>query len=52
VEGLQATAIVGAVLAVLLAVAAVTLLRNTRMPGPAPLAEPDDAVMSFEKVDD
>lgn len=52
VEGLRTTAIVGAVLAVLLAVAAVTLLRNARMPGPAPLAEPGDAVMSFEKVDD
>jgi FAD/FMN-containing dehydrogenase len=44
VEGLQTTAIVGAVLAVLLAVAAVTLLRNARMPGPAPLAEPGGGV--------
>jgi DHA2 family multidrug resistance protein-like MFS transporter len=51
VEGLQATAIVGAVLSVLLAVAAVTLLRNARMPGPPPLAEADDAAQSFEKVD-
>ncbi|MER5460516.1 MFS transporter [Streptomyces sp. NPDC002668] len=51
VHGLQTTATVGAVLAVLLAVAAATLLRNTRMPGPPPLAEADDAAKSSEKTD-
>lgn len=53
VHGLQTTAMVGAVLAVLLAVAAATLLRNARVPGPPPLAEADDAAKtSFEKVSD
>lgn len=51
VNGLQTTAIVGAALAVLLAVAAATLLRTARMPGPPPLAEADDAANSLEKVD-
>ncbi|MFI6037304.1 MFS transporter [Streptomyces sp. NPDC051315] len=51
VNGLQTTAIVGAVLAVLLAAAAATLLRTARMPGPPPLTEADDAANSLEKVD-
>ncbi|MFJ8194970.1 MFS transporter [Streptomyces sp. NPDC096094] len=41
VQGLQATALVGAGLAVLLAAAAVTLLRDARVPGPPPA--PDDS---------
>ncbi|WP_330290086.1 MFS transporter [Streptomyces sp. NBC_00576] len=51
VHGLQTTAIVGAVLAVLLAAAATALLRNTRLPGPPPLAETDDPAKSLEKTD-
>ncbi|NUW35578.1 MFS transporter [Nonomuraea sp. SMC257] len=52
VHGLQATAIVGAALAALLAVLAVTLLRDARTPGPPPPAEADDAAQSFEKTHD
>jgi DHA2 family multidrug resistance protein-like MFS transporter len=51
VQGLQTTAIVCAVLAVLLAAAAATLLRNAQMPGPPPLAEADDSTNSLEKAD-
>ncbi|MFC5827651.1 MFS transporter [Nonomuraea insulae] len=51
VHGLQTTAIVGAVLAALLAVAAATLLRNARMPSPPPPpTETDDQTNSFEKA--
>ncbi|MEV0036658.1 MFS transporter [Streptomyces sp. NPDC050804] len=51
VQGLQTTAIVGAALAVVLAVASAAMLRNARMPGPPPVAETDDTAKSFEKAD-
>lgn len=51
VYGLQATAIVGAALAALLAVAAAILLRNARMPSPPSPTETDDQTNSFEKPD-
>ncbi|MFD9904232.1 MFS transporter [Streptomyces sp. NPDC059063] len=51
VDGLQAIAIVGSVLAVLLAVGAAALLRNAGMPAPPPVPETgDDAAESFEKA--
>ncbi|GAA2581523.1 MFS transporter [Dactylosporangium fulvum] len=50
VYGLQTTAIVGAVLAMLLAIAAAALLRNARTPSPPPSGEPDNAAKSFEKL--
>ncbi|MFE3718118.1 MFS transporter [Streptomyces cyaneofuscatus] len=51
VHGLQTTAIVGAGLAVLLALGAATLLRNAQVPGPPPPAEVDDMAKSLEKTD-
>ncbi|WP_434096308.1 MFS transporter [Streptosporangium roseum] len=51
VYGLQTIAVVGAVLAALLATVAATLLRKARMPGPPPPAEAGDAAKSFEKTD-
>lgn len=51
VDGLQTTALAGAALAVLLAVAATALLRHTPMPGPPPLAETADTAKSPEKTD-
>ncbi|NLU74345.1 MFS transporter [Streptomyces sp. HNM0575] len=51
VHGLQTTAVGGAVLALLLAVVATTMLRNARMPGPPPSAEADDGAKSLEKAD-
>ncbi|WP_246645753.1 MFS transporter [Nonomuraea ceibae] len=49
VYGLQATAVVGAVLAALLAVAAVILLRDARMPAPPSPAETDDQMNLFRE---
>lgn len=51
VHGLQTSALVGAAVALLLATAAGTLLRNARMPGPPPAAA-DDTATSLKKVDD
>ncbi|MCP3821464.1 MFS transporter [Streptomyces sp. A3M-1-3] len=51
VQGLQTTAVVGAVLALLLAAAAATLLRNAQMPGPPPVTEADDTAKPLEKAD-
>ncbi|MGW8761792.1 MFS transporter [Streptomyces sp. NPDC055815] len=52
VHGLRTTAIVGAVLAVLLAVVAATLLRGATMPGPPPAAEGEaDEAKPLERVD-
>ncbi|MFG1708083.1 MFS transporter [Nonomuraea sp. M3C6] len=50
VYGLQTTAIVGAVLAALLATGAATLLRNARMPSPPSPRETDDQTNAFEKA--
>ncbi|MGW2197522.1 MFS transporter [Streptosporangium sp. NPDC001682] len=51
VHGLQATAIIGAVLAALLALVSATLLRSARMPGSPPPAQAGDAAKSLKKVD-
>ncbi|WP_217562579.1 MFS transporter, partial [Streptomyces sp. GbtcB6] len=51
VDGLQTTAIVGAVLALLLAAAAAALLRGARMPGPGPVAESDDVAKTLAKAE-
>ncbi|MGW0499666.1 MFS transporter [Streptomyces sp. NPDC003007] len=51
VQGLQTTATVGAVVALLLAVAAATLLRNARMPGSPPVTEEDDTAKPLERAD-
>ncbi|WP_456154239.1 MFS transporter [Streptomyces goshikiensis] len=50
-QGLHTTAAAGAVLAVLLAVGAATLLRDTGAAAAAPLAEADDTPNSSEKAD-